>query len=685
MKKMEAAAAFVVAFIYVMTLFSSTPSVMGASGSVSTDRPIYPIWGLGGTVQVTVQNFAPNLTYFLWLQKPKQPIPAPLSMHFTAVNTGTQHSIPLTITPNDPAGTYTLTVSNSAMIDTLDATVHFGVSGTDSQVYERTKIVTMTGGGFAPNSSISVSITAGNVTFPSFPHNVTTDSSGDYRYTFKLAPSATSGPVTATVRGMTFDKQGSASVSSSFTVQPAPIKVTSTNTPPARLQRTLAVNATYRLTFPDGSPVSEFWFSNATVDIVSNGVTVASAPLHATNATAGEWAAVWAPPPSANTTTYHFTFTPARLVDPYGNRGQGSTISSQDFHVITATLQPTLQATQTRERTQNATVTISTSYPNGARVGNESKAIVSVTRPDGVSVKPPVSVGGPEAKASFKIPVNATLGNWNVTYSVQDPWGNSASGTFTIHVALASPVFLLGTPATVQRTTSLNVTATISYPDGSVWNKTITMSIVHGNQTLSPKLSFNSTTLQWSASHYFGQNDTLGPYNVTWTASDLYGNGGAVNSTTLVILAQFRFFLKSNNSTVAALSSLDLPVTVTYPNGTRLPNSFGNMTYGNVTASYPNSTGYIFTLPLAYNATNGTWHMYFNTPEEGNFTFSFTAVDRFGNTGMAADAYMLKVNPSSNILSQRLIIAGVIGALVPVAVLIWAIAAISTRRRKHRP
>ena len=32
MKKMEAAAAFVVAFIYVMTLFSSAPPVMGASG-----------------------------------------------------------------------------------------------------------------------------------------------------------------------------------------------------------------------------------------------------------------------------------------------------------------------------------------------------------------------------------------------------------------------------------------------------------------------------------------------------------------------------------------------------------------------------------------------------------------------------------------------------------------------------
>jgi selenocysteine lyase/cysteine desulfurase len=177
------------------------------------------------------------------------------------------------------------------------------------------------------------------------------------------------------------------------------------------------------------------------------------------------------------------------------------------------------------------------------------------------------------------------------------------------------------------------------------------------------------------------QNATLGPYNITWAVHDSYGNAGNNTSTTIVIPARFRFLLQSNNATVNSFDNLDLPVTVRYPNGTSLTNFFGN-----VTANYRNATGdNILTLPLAYNQTNSTWHMFFSTPEEGNVTFSFDASDRFGNSGLATDAFILKINQSSRLVSLRLIIAGVIGALIPIGLLIWAIATISKRRRKYRP
>ena len=682
MKKTEAAAALVVAFVYVMLLFPSNLPVMATSGTISTDRPVYPYWGLGGTITVTVQNFAPNLTYYFWLQKPKQPTSYPLPTHFTVPNTGSVPPMSISILASDPAGTYALTLSNSTFVDTHSASAHFGVSGTSSQTYERTQNVTLAGGGFTPNSSVSLTIKAGNATYPSFPRNVTTDTNGDYAYTFKLTPSAIIGLLRTYARGNSFDKHQATNTTSSFAVQPTTINAVTINAPLSPVERTIAINATYSLSYPDGSPVSS---ANATVDIISNGITVAKEPLIPVNTTTGEYAVVWKTSPSTNATTYHFSMTPSTLIDPYGNRGQGSTISSTDFAVTTAKLQPVVQTDAVRERTQNSTITISTLYPDGNAVLNETHVAATLTQPNGTRTKLSFSVTGSTARSGFRIPINATLGNWTVTYSVQDPWGNAVTGNFGIQVVLASPVFNLGTPPTVQRTTILNVTATISYPDGSPWNKTITMAIIHGNQTITPKLSLNSTTLQWSGSHYFGQNDTLGPYNVTWGAVDTYGNGGAINSTTLVIPAQFLFYLKSNNSTVPMYSNLDVPITVTYPNGTRLPSSYGNLTYGNVTASYQNATGYIFTLPLAYNATNGTWHMYFTPTQDGNFTFSFTGVDRFGNTGMVSDAYVLKVNPTSGILSQRLLIAGVIGTLVPAGVLIWALATISTRRRKHKP
>jgi len=52
---------------------------------------------------------------------------------------------------------------------------------------------------------------------------------------------------------------------------------------------------------------------------------------------------------------------------------------------------------------------------------------------------------------------------------------------------------------------------------------------------------------------------------------------------------------------------------------------------------------------------------------------------------MAADAYNLKISPPPPAVTQRLIIAGIIGALIPIGLLIWAVATISTRRRKHKP
>jgi hypothetical protein len=77
--------------------------------------------------------------------------------------------------------------------------------------------------------------------------------------------------------------------------------------------------------------------------------------------------------------------------------------------------------------------------------------------------------------------------------------------------------------------------------------------------------------------------------------------------------------------------------------------------------------------------------MLYSAPEEGNLAFSFNATDRYGNFGLATDAYNLKVIPSSRLVTQRLIFAAVIGTLIPAAFLVWAIVTVTSRRRKHKP
>ena len=258
-----------------------------------------------------------------------------------------------------------------------------------------------------------------------------------------------------------------------------------------------------------------------------------------------------------------------------------------------------------------------------------------------MKIKLAPSLSAAEASGSFKIPVNATIGNWTLSYSIQDLWGNKGSDTFTYHVQSASLTFQTQIPATTQRTTSLNLTNIVRYPDGTALNSTATLRISAGNQTWTPRLNFDPTTGVWSASLYIVQNATTGPYNVTWAAMDPWGNAGNGTYTALVVSVRFSFRVEANNSTQAvAQSNLDLPVLVRYPNGTSLTNGFGN-----VTGSYSNTTGYVFILPLAYNDTNGTWHMFFSVPEQNNATLSFNATDRFGNTAVAMDAYNLKIAP----------------------------------------
>ena len=575
MKRIRVAIPCLVAFIYVTLLLANSNPVQAASVTISTDQPIYPLWGTGGTVRIAAQNPVANVPYYFWLQKPKQVTSNFTGLSLTSTN-GAPTSTLLSISPDDPPGTYLLSLSRSETGDTHEATAHFGVVGTNARIYERIETVTIAGGGFVPNSTIALAIDFVNGTFPGFPLNITAQGTGAFSYNFKLPPSAQTGGVNATVRGLTYDKHQLDTTNSTFVVDPSTVSVQTLQEPAAQVERTLQVNTTYRILYADGSPVTAA--VNATADVISAALRPITVPLVIVNSTSGEWRATWAPSASADKATYQFQFDPANFTDSYGNKGKGSPLISSDFKVTPASL-----------------------------------------------------------------------------------------------------MFQPQIPITTERTTALNLTNTVNYPDGTALNSTVTLQIIAGNQTWTPKLSFDSSNGTWSGSLYLVQNATLGQYNITWTAHDPYGNARNSTYTTLVVPARFSFVVEANSSTVYASSNLDLPVLVTYPNGSLLTNTFGN-----VSGSYENSTRYIFTLPLAYNSTNGTWHMILFVPQQANATLSFYATDHFGNSAMAIDAYNLKI-ASVPIRIQNLIIAAVIGALIPVALLIWAIATISTRKRQHKP
>jgi hypothetical protein len=677
MKRFRIVVTCLVAFIYLSFFFAADNPVQAVSVTISADHFIYPIWGIGGSVRVSAQNLTPNVTYYLWSQAPKQLVSNFTKLSILSTNGVAPAPIVLSLSAQDPPGTYVLSLSRSQTSDTDEAVAHFGVFGTDAAAYERSMVVTVAGGGFVPNSTILLSISSLKGRYPGFPVNVTAGGSGEFEYHFRLALSVEAGKVNATVTGVAYDQRQTETAKSTFTVNPSTITVQAFREPASQVQRTLPVSTSYYLSYLDGSPVTA---ANTTASVILANQTLLNVPLTLVNSTSGEWNATWTPPPSADNTTYHFEFNPANFTDPYGNKGQGARLTSTDFSVVPAKLQPIVQAPQTVQRTQNSTGTISATYPSGS-VANVTQSSITVTTSIGSTMNLKPSLKGGEALESFKVPVNATVGNWTLTYRLQDPWGNQGSGTFLFHVESASITFQGQIPPSTQRTTSLNITNTAYYPDGDVLISRPMVEISSGNQSWVPSLSYDPASGQWSSSLYIAQNATTGPYNVTWAAKDPYGNAGNSTYTTEVIPARFSFLVRANNSTtVPPLSNVDLPVLVKYPNGTSLTNGFGN-----VTGSYSNSTGFVFTSPLAYNETNGTWHMYFSAPEQNNATISFNATDRFGNSAVAMDAFNLKIASVPRVVTRNLIIAGIIGTLIPIGLLVWAFATISARRRKHRP
>ena len=677
MNRLRGFVACLVAFVYLVFLLGHSVQAQAVPVTISTDHPVYPIWEIGGPVRVTAQNLISNVSYYLWTQRPGQTVSNYTGLTFPKVIGTLAASVVLNITSHDPPGTYLLSLSRSGTSDTREAVAHFGVLGTNSRVYERTETATVAGGGFAPNSTIALAVNSVNGTFPGFPANITADGSGGFVYHFRLSPSAQTGRVNATITGISYDRRQPEIAKSNFMVTPCPITARVVKGPASKVERTLQVSAIYQLSYMDGSPVTA---ANATAYVMLASQPVSSVPLILVNATSGQWNASWMVPPSASNGTYRFQFNLANFTDAYGNQGQGPPVTSSDFQVIAATLQTAIHAPHIMERTETTTLTISARYPSGANVANVTQGSVVVITSAGTKITVPTSVNGTQAAASLKIPGNATLGNWTGSYTLQDVWGNAGSGTFLLRVVPANLTFQPQTPNATERTTLLNLNNTVYYPDGTTLDSNVTLQIKDGNLTWTPTLNFNSTTGEWSGSLYIVQNATLGRYNVTWVARDPYGNVRVANYTTFVIPAQFGFVVERNSTIATARSNLDIPVLVRYPNGSVLTNSFGN-----VTGAYKNSTGYPFIYPLAYNATNATWHMFFFVPAQSNATLSFNATDRFGNFGMAKDAYTLKIYPPSKTITLDLIIAAVVGALIPIGLLAWAFATISTRRRKHKP
>jgi hypothetical protein len=446
----------------------------------------------------------------------------------------------------------------------------------------------------------------------------------------------------------------------------------------------------YQLKYVDGSPVttSSVNLTRGRVIADLDRSVLANVSMALSDPTQGVWTMSWVPSFSINLGLYHFEIASFDFNDSYGNLGNGTRLVSQSFRVIPASTTIQFQANSTVERKQQAVVVISAKYNDGSDFANVTQAAGTLTGPS----------TGPQAltlnktlnafTTHFEVRENATLGAWTVDATVGDLYSNVASGKLTIQIVKAKLGFDAIYPASPERTTILNVTTRLIYPDGSTVSastvpKGFNVTITNGNFTWANPMHYNQTTGAWSvdSGYHLSQNATLGNYAISMNVNDTYGNSGQFAATSQVIPATLRFLVPIPSARTQPQTLVNIKIFVRYPNGSSLTPSVEGL----VTASMTNSSG-TSAFPMDFNATDQSWALPYTAPNIGlsfgrTITFSFDARDAFGNAGLAPDAYSLAVGAAI----QVLILSAIVASVVPIALSAWAILTVTGKRRKHKP
>jgi len=448
--------------------------------------------------------------------------------------------------------------------------------------------------------------------------------------------------------------------------------------PPPIVERTETVAVSYHLTYSNGSLVKSA--PNASVSV--QGVQVVAAVPLLLNMTSGAWIATWASSYSANLTGYSFILDPSHLSDGYGNTGIGPPLVSSGFKLIPARITLSIQGLSTLSRRQNETIAIPAEYHDGSPLMNATLKAALVDA-NGTASPVNMTINGVLATKSIDLPPDAHLGNWQFKANFVDGYGNKGEGSITFAVVAAQIRFSITLPQPVERTTTINVTTGITYPDGVSLTTGVSGNISIGKMSQSLNLQYIAVNQTWNGLYYVSQNATLGAYNLTINAGDSDGNIGRYTTDIAVVPASFTFTVPASKIQVPPVNLTDIVVSVTYPNGTALGDNVGT-----VTATYDNPNGGgITTMLLQYNATDTKWHVLFYTPDQRfklyaiTLVFALEAHDIFGNNGSETDALEMTVTTPINLL----VLAAIIGVIVPAALLIWAMLTVTKKRRQHKP
>jgi PKD repeat protein len=258
----------------------------------------------------------------------------------------------------------------------------------------------------------------------------------------------------------------------------------------------------------------------------------------------------------------------------------------------------------------------------------------------------PATSGG-AVTTSWKTPRNATIGNYLLTLTgtttVKNP---SDIQGFVVHPATLTITSLTANSSTYQRTQTLKFSFQSQYPDGTLANTgTASLTLMRPDRVnVTITASFDNVAGSFVASYKTSANNETG----TWTAilpvggfDDSNGNTGPTTQLT----ATTRLNIATLTVTVSATSyvpvgqSLQVNATITYPDGSLLPQSGSVGAY----VLYSGSPAVNDTVPIVYNSGQQLWKgLYSPTASDpgGLWSLVVKASDSSApaNTGSATDS-----------------------------------------------
>ena len=434
----------VVVLLLAVTLLTSVHALAMAQQApyVLADKPLYTL----RDKQVLLQGggFAPNRSYFVWLQTPTDNFTSNTGLSFITTENGELPSIPPGTTPpavvlpisrNSTLGTYLVSISNSTVQDWATARTHFGVWDTDKSGYHRMEIVQAMGGGVLPKETLRVTIRDPSGTIAS-DVTVNANSTGAFLATWKVPPDALTESYTILVQGTgTYDDaQAEFASTSRFTVAPATLNVAVHKQPEGSYERTQSVSAEFVILYPDMTPVVTMKENLMPVLFYAGQFRRADVALLPTDMTSGIWAAERKIQRNATLGgEYRFVMLENAFDDGYGNVGPVKNVETGNFSVVPATLQVKIVLNSTSYQIPLDTITAYTqvSYPDGLLVTNATvEAMVNRT---GSVARATVSYNTTAAvwiaRYPFSLEDLSRSGAWSLTVEVMDIYGNAGSAS----------------------------------------------------------------------------------------------------------------------------------------------------------------------------------------------------------------------------------------------------------------